>query len=262
MDWLRDQAARAPVKGFRPKHVAELMDRKRGPEAANTVRKNLSRLFSYAMRREIIPSNPARLVSKRKVKGSGYHTWAPEEIDRFLSHYGEGTPERRALLLILFTGASRQDLVKLGRQHVRDGWLRFDRGKTGVTTALPIHPALAEELARIPQGQLLFLSHSGDRPYKPETFGNWFRDACNAAGVKGSAHGLRKAFATHLAEAGASENEIMAALGHATPRLAALYTRAASREEMAAKGMSRLPTPSEPVGNKSANSLKGNRNVE
>ena len=42
-----------------------------------------------------------------------------------------------------------------------------------------------------------------------ESFGNWFREACKAAGVPGSAHGLRKAGATLAAENGATTTELI-----------------------------------------------------
>ena len=46
--------------------------------------------------------------------------------------------------------------------------------------------------------------------------GNWFHDQCVAAGLPHcSSHGLRKSGATRLGNAGGTELEIMAFLGHA-----------------------------------------------
>ena len=42
-----------------------------------------------------------------------------------------------------------------------------------------------------------------------ESFGNWFKKACEAAEVK-AAHGLRNVSATRAAEAGAAEAELNA----------------------------------------------------
>jgi len=69
-----------------------------------------------------------------------------------------------------------------------------------------------------------------------ESFGNWFRDACHAAGVPGSAHGLRKAGANRAALAGATEHELMALYGWSEPRTAAIYTRKANREKLGGEG--------------------------
>src|SRR5438445_8456204 len=77
---------------------------------------------------------------------------------------------------------------------------------------------IARRARPLPADRLLFLTHTGDRPYKATTFGNWFHDQCIAAALPHcSSHGLRKAGATRLANAGATEMEIMAFLGHRTP---------------------------------------------
>jgi integrase len=55
-----------------------------------------------------------------------------------------------------------------------------------------------------------------------------------------SAHGLRKAAATRLAEAGASELEIGAITGHQTSREVSRYTKAASQKVLAKSGMEKL----------------------
>jgi site-specific recombinase XerD len=55
-----------------------------------------------------------------------------------------------------------------------------------------------------------------------------------------SAHGLRKACARRLAEAGATAHEIGAVTGHKTLALIQLYTEAAGREGLADSAMEKL----------------------
>ena len=76
--------------------------------------------------------------------------------------------------------------------------------------AVPIHPDLQAALDGTPSNHLTFLTTSLGKPFTAAGFTNWFREACNAAGLpKGtSAHGLRKAAARRLAEAGCSANVI------------------------------------------------------
>lgn len=79
---------------------------------------------------------------------------------------------------------------------VKDSQLRiaYARGKTSVAADMPVLPELAEEIARLPQDQDTFITQQqSQKPYKVTSFGNWFRDRCNEAGVPGSIHGLRKA---------------------------------------------------------------------
>ena len=79
---------------------------------------------------------------------------------------------------------------------------------------------LARELAYLPPDQMMLLAH-GERAkaYSASPLGNWFRDRCEEAGLPHcSAHGLRKAGARRLAEAGATEWEVMAFLAHRTAK--------------------------------------------
>jgi integrase len=70
-------------------------------------------------------------------------------------------------------------------------------------------------------------------PFTPAGFGNWFRDQCNAAGLRQcSAHGLRKA-AARLANAGCSSDQIKAITGHRSLAEVAHYTRAADQRRLA-----------------------------
>lgn len=126
---------------------------------------------------------------------------------------------------------------------VRDGMLRiaYARGKTSVAADLPILPELAEEIANLPVEQNLFITREdGLLPYKVTSFGNWFRKRCREAGVPGSIHGLRKAGATRLADAGASEWEIASYLAHADTTQARVYTRKANRSKLADSGFKKL----------------------
>jgi len=101
---------------------------------------------------------------------------------------------------------------------------------------------LADELCQLPADQMLFFTHGKDaRPYKPDTLGNWFADQCRAAGLTGcSLHGLRKAGATRLANAGATPDEIRAYLAHKTNQEGVTYTKKADRARLADSGLARL----------------------
>jgi Phage integrase family len=66
-------------------------------------------------------------------------------------------------------------------------------------------------------------------------FGNWFRVQCDDAGLPKSlsAHGLRKADATRLAEHGCTDHEIMAWGGWSSLKEVQRYTKAANRKRLA-----------------------------
>ena len=87
-------------------------------------------MFGWAVGVRLLKSNPARDAERIGYATSGFHTWSVDEVRQFEAHHPIGTKARLALALLLFTGARRGDMVTLGRQHVRDGVLRYVPGKT------------------------------------------------------------------------------------------------------------------------------------
>jgi integrase len=76
-------------------------------------------------------------------------------------------------------------------------------------------------------------------PMVKEAFGSWFGEVCRAAGIRKSAHGLRKAGATRDAERGWSESELEAKYGWSGGQMASKYTRSMNRERLAVKAAER-----------------------
>jgi len=73
-----------------------------------------------------------------------------------------------------------------------------------------------------------------------ESFGNAFRDACRAAGIRKSAHGLRKLAATRAADADATLWQLNGMFGWTGTKMASLYTQAADRKRAAREGFKKL----------------------
>lgn len=107
-------------------------------------------------------------------------------------------------------------------------------GCLGVFTELvqPIHEALRSEINQ----------WRGGSPYTANGFYNVFKAWCREAGLpeQCSPHGLRKAAARRLAEAGCSANQIAAITGHKRLADVAHYTKAAEQRKMVEGAMSRL----------------------
>jgi integrase len=79
------------------------------------------------------------------------------------------------------------------------------------------------------------------KPFTANGFGNKFKEWCRQAGLPHcSAHGVRKATSTALAESGATPHEIMAITGHQTLEEVERYTKAASRKKTADSAMRKL----------------------
>lgn len=242
LDWLRKEAGKYQFERLEVRHVEALMSKKTGPTAANTVKKNLSMLFNFAAKKlGYTGPNPARYAERMKTNPDGFHTWTEAEVSRFLKRHGPGTKARLVMLLALNTGMARQDLARVGRQHIKAGRIAYRRHKTAVAADMPILPELAEELCHVPKDRMLFVTQDkSDKPYAVASLGNWFRERCSEANVPGSLHGLRKAGATRLADAGATEWEIASYLAHSDTTQAAVYTKKANRARLADSGFAKL----------------------
>ncbi|MGR3638738.1 tyrosine-type recombinase/integrase [Alterinioella nitratireducens] len=245
-----------PFAQLLPRHIRvrrdEMADR---PEAANGMVKAVRQLYRYALRYDHHDDNPAEKVEYLKGNPDGFHSWTLAEIEKYENAHPIGTPARLALALALYTGQRRADIVVLGKQHVRDGWLTFTqhkgRNRKPVRMEIPVIPELQQIIDATPTGDLTFLVTAFNRPFTSNGFGNRFRKWCDEAGLPHCAvHGLRKAAAARLAELGCTEQEIMSITGHRTSKEVTRYTRAASqktRAESALRRLSREQTPDKSV---------------
>ncbi|WP_332839828.1 tyrosine-type recombinase/integrase [Methylobacterium sp. Leaf118] len=184
---------------------------------------------------------------RHRSREGGVHAWTDDEVARFEARWPVGTRERLALDLLLFTGLRRGDVVRIGRPHERSGEFTIRTEKTGIVVVAPILPQRARTLSASPVGEPTVLSTVRGTPFGKESFGNGFKKACRAAGVPGSAHGLRKAEARRAAEDGATEAPLNALFGWADgSRESAIYTRTANRAKLARQARGN-PAPIDPV---------------
>jgi integrase len=163
-------------------------------------------LFRWALDAGHVKADPTIGVKNppREKGGEGFPVWTEDDVAAYERRWPIGTKERVWLDVLLYTGLRRGDAVQLGRQHVRDGVATIRTEKTGVSVTIPILPTLAATLAAGPCGELAYICGAGGQPLTKESFGNAFREACRAAGVRKSAHGVRKIGATRAAENGAT----------------------------------------------------------
>lgn len=216
-------------------HIVKLMAaRAEQPDSANGLRKVLRAMMKHAVDAGLRADDPTRDVRAIRVKSDGFHSWTDAEISQFETKHPVGSRARLALTLLLYTGQRRSDVVRMGRQHIRDSVLQVRQMKTGAELDIPVHEVLAKIIADTPANHLTFLTTQFGKPFTAAGFGNWFREQCNAAGLPHcSAHGLRKAAARRLAEAGCTEHEIASITGHASLREIARYTKAADQKKLA-----------------------------
>jgi integrase len=236
---FRNEHGTKPVARLGRGHIKEIIGAKAGtPEAANNLLKVLRVLLSHGVEIGMIDSNPAIGVKRYRSKSEGVHTWSESEIAQFQKRHSIDTRPGLALALLLYTGQRRSDAVRMGWQHVQGDTIAVRQQKTSTPLAIPMHPELARALNATPRTNLTFLLTERGKPFTAAGFGNWFRDRCDEAALpQCSAHGLRKAAATRLANAGCSTDQIKAITGHKSLSEVARYTRAADQQRLARQAL-------------------------
>jgi site-specific recombinase XerD len=236
--------ADVPLARMTANAVEILRDRKLAtPQSANARLKDIRQVFKWAVAKRHVPINPAREVPYLKTVSEGHHTWTEEEITQFEQHHPIGTKARLALALLYCTGQRRSDVIRFGKQHVKNGKLTFTQHKgrnhKPHSMKLDILPELQDIIDASPCGDLTFLVNKFGRPYSAVGFSNQMRDWCDQAGLPKhcTAHGLRKAGATIATNKGATTRQLMAMFGWDTIKQAEHYTRKSDQERLAEQGM-------------------------
>jgi len=212
-------------------------------------------LFRWAYKTGLVKADPtAGVHNLLRKRTEGFIPWTEEHAAAYEARWPIGTRQRVWLDVLLYTGLRRGDAVRFGRQHVRGGSIKTEKSSFSLEVPVIVLPVLQRTLDAGPCGDLTFIVGENGRPLTKESFGNLFRDACKAAGVPGSAHGVRKLAATRMADNGGTEAQLMAVFGWTDPKMAAHYTRTANRKRLAAESINKLnaggtsiPSPSHPV---------------
>lgn len=228
----RDLASQVTAKTIK----AGLERRKHTPSQARNFLDAMRGAFEWALAAEHVSQDPTVGVkAPARPKTDGFVAWTEDHVAAYQARWPIGTKERVWLDVLLYTGLRRGDAVRFGRPHVRKrvGRIRTEKSGETVTAIVPILPVLERTLKAGPVGDLTFIVGESGRPLVKESFGNLFRDACKAAKVPGSAHGVRKIAATTAANNGATVAQLKALFGWTDDAMPALYTKTADRERLA-----------------------------
>jgi integrase len=208
------------------------------PGAGIILLKRMRTLLRYATEIGWRDSDPTAGV--RAFKSVEIHTWTEPEIGQFESRWPIGTKQRLAFDLLLYTGQRGSDVARITRPSASEK-IRVVQQKTGAPLTITVHPELRRSLEACPSGHLAAIVTAYGTPFSIKGFGQFISNAIREAGLPPhcKAHGLRKAAARRLAEAGCSAHEIMAVTGHKTLSEVERYTRAAEQERLNAAAMAK-----------------------
>lgn len=219
----------------------DVVAKTRGIGAATAFGRVTSALFAWALDRGWVDANPAQRI--KALPGGALPAWTEAQITAAMA----GLPEelRRVVVLGLYTGQRRGDMCAMTWAAYDGAAIRLRQAKTGAPLTLPVHPALKADLdAWRAEKRGLYVLHS------PRT-GAWtaphlsreMKRALVAIGLPAglNVHGLRKAAARRLAEAGCTTHEIASITGHRSLSMVQHYTTSADQERLAGAAVARLP---------------------
>lgn len=244
--YLRDleDAGTAIVEKVTRRDLLDAQDaiaRKRGNGAATGFMRAVGSLFGWAVDRGWIDRSPVHRIPRRP--SGSLPAWTPEQAAIALG----GLPEhlRRVVILGAYTGQRRADLCALTWAAYDGESIRVTQQKTGAVLVISVHAELRRELDawKAETKTLTTLSNQFGRPWDAHTLSGALPRELQRLGLpKGlNVHGLRKMFASMLADEGASTHQIAAGTGHKTLGMVAHYTRSADQKRLSASGISLLP---------------------
>lgn len=158
--------------------------------------------------------------------------WPEDVQDRFLEACNADL--RFAFYLLLCTGQRISDVVRMrweqftGTHIILENGQKKDRTKTPLSIKVP--KVLLREIETRNRVSPYMLTHKWGRPFNRCSLGQRIKETMRkVSDVRYTAHGLRKNAGITLAENGATVPQIMAALGHKTPKMALYYCRLANQ---------------------------------
>jgi integrase len=243
LDVLRDKFGALPITDLTRGNVTQLCKRianEHGQARGILTLRLFSILWQYAI---TLPEakiadnahNPTRDVKLNYQTEKPAAAWPQEVRERFLKD--ARSELRLAFYLLLYTGQRRGDVIKMrwSDYDAHTGYLNIVQQKTGQRVPVRVHRELAKVLADAPRagGFILMSSHGG--PYTGSSLSHAFAYRLRDVGCDPGAytlHGLRKTAGVLLAEAGATELEIMRVLGHTKADQAHAYCVEAGKAKL------------------------------
>lgn len=197
----------------------------------------VSKMFSDAVRNDIIDYNPCSRVAKPKVENFQDRVLRQGDDDKFFAAFGDQNATARDICkLVLHTGLSQKDVLRLTRFNVnlRDRMITFTRSKTTRRVEMPLNAvAFAVCETRMNHlSSLLFVSRkTGKQIVSVKTA---MAGACRRAEIERlTIRDLRRTFGTRLYESGADILTIAQLLGHAGLRMIPRYVRSVKNKRSA-----------------------------
>ena len=237
------------VKHANREWIVELRDGMAAtPRAADQMVQVLRILLDYALDRQSqykLEFNAARDVRSINVQ-QHRKAWPDALVDTFRAN---AYPELRLIVeLGLGTGQRAGDCCAMLWSQYDGAKINLRQGKTKTSLVVPVTSTLKAILDSTPRKAAVIATTKTGRPWRGDHLRPELQRAVEALGYRGySFHGLRHRTVKLLADAGCTEHEIAAVLGHKSLAMVRLYTGAADQEKLAGAAILKLERTMTPI---------------
>jgi hypothetical protein len=172
---------------------------------------------------------------------TGWLDWPEEVIAQFEAHFRIGHDARLALGLGLYTAQRKSDVVRMGRQHVKNGWLNVTQQKNRDFTSHFDMPGASSAARSCAARQAHVPCYQGRQTLHGRRLRPPFQTVVprSRTAARYSFHGLRKACLRRLADAGRDQLDLMAISGHKSAAEVQHYIDARDQRRRAGRAISR-----------------------
>jgi enterobacteria phage integrase len=189
------------------------------------------------------------MVGLKRPKGGSIRAWTEDEVAQFKARCG--SRQHLAFCLFEFLGQRRSDTVRMRWSDInpRTGHIKVAQQKTGTKLDIPLHKDLLYVLdeAHARRGKVVglddpIITTEAGVGFTVAGFSDWMRDAITAAGLPLDCkpHGLRHLAGVRMAEAGCTDEEMMALLGHRSATSLRIYTQGAKQRALAERAITKV----------------------
>jgi integrase len=185
------------------------------PYMANNVITALRRVFSWAVQRGHVASNPAAKPGRIKAP-KRRAVWSPAAERAFLDAAAKTDPMMGlAYMLAAYTAQRQGDILAMTWHQYSGAHITLRQAKTGTLVQVPCHSDLRAALDSAPRKGFTILTNDRGQRFKAGYFRNRWRAVTLAAGLDGLQHrDLRRTAMVRMSEAGCTTQQIAAVSGH------------------------------------------------
>jgi integrase len=230
--YLLPKWARLDARSISRADVRAAVNKIAAPVLANQVLAAASAIFSWGVKQDVLPLNPAKGVERNETR-SRERVLNDGELPLFWRAFSDAGIRGRILQCILLLGQRPGEVICSRAEHIKEGWwelpgkpdaaLRWPGTKNGQTHRVWL-PQAARDIMSVQDRGLLFTTSRGNPIAHLDAT---LRQICDALGVeeKLTPHDLRRTFSTVVTRLGFGREAMNRVTNHKEGGIADVYDR-------------------------------------